>query len=100
LGDIESASARRALVQLQGTDGWAVGPTTAPEEWRRAVRAEARRAGLRIRTGVVRHNGELAPWAFALWAYEVMARDLGGVDVDTLALYAVIADEGRRAKGE
>ena len=90
MDNMQSAAARRAMVRLR-IEGWAVGPSAAPDEWRREVRAEARRAGVRIRTGVASLDGKLVPWAFALWAVEDKRRELGGVELDTLGLAAVRA---------
>jgi hypothetical protein len=99
VGNIQDASARRAIDQLR-TQGWAIGPRNAPDEWRRAVRAEARRAGVRMRTGVTRHRGELVPWAVASWAFDDWDRVMAHVSFEMLGAAAVRADdEVRQAEG-
>jgi hypothetical protein len=42
VAELVAAQARKALEQLRSF-GWAVGPSVARDDWRRAVRAEARR---------------------------------------------------------
>lgn len=95
------AQARKAIEQLQAL-GWAVGPPVAREEWRRAVRAEARRAGLKIRTGETRGgsstaDGQLHPWAVTVEGYQAMRESLQGLELSTLGTMVVTADAGQRS---
>lgn len=72
-GDLLTARGRRALDQLRER-GWALGPPTDPEGWRRQVRSEARRTALKVRTGTaVAPAGEVRPWAIAVAADQVQA---------------------------
>ena len=95
------AQARQALEQLQHL-GWAVGPPAARDEWRKAVRAEARRIGLRIRTGEAEGNsalatdGQLHPWAVTVAGYEGLRAQFGGMNLNTVGTMVVTADAGRR----
>ena len=74
----------------------------AGEDWRRAVRAEARRAGLRIRTGeslggTDACDGQVHPWAVTVESYEAMREQLRGLELSTLGLMVVSADASRSA---
>ena len=98
--DLIEAQAREAIGQLREV-GWSVGPPAACEEWRRAVRAEARRAGLKVRTGAARGNsadvdGQLHPWAATLEGHQAARERFGGMDLATLGTVLVTADAGRR----
>jgi hypothetical protein len=99
--ELVDAQARQAIEQLQRI-GWAVGPPGASGEWRRAVRAQARRAGLRIRTGEACGNseatdGQLRPWAVTIGRYEGMRAQYGGLTLDTLGTIVVSAGAGASA---
>jgi hypothetical protein len=59
---IVGAQAAKAVSVLKES-GWIVGPPTDPEGWRSALRAEARRADVRIRTGAARRVDGEFPWA-------------------------------------
>jgi len=99
--DLTEAHARRALEQLRSL-GWAVGPPMGRDEWRRAVRAQARRAQLRIRTGEAcggtdASDGQPRPWAATAEGYQAMRTRLRGLAPDSLGAIVVSADDGRRA---
>jgi hypothetical protein len=101
--DLIEAQCHQALEQLRA-EGWAVGPPAARDEWRRAVRAEARRAGVKIRTGEAAGNsaatgGQLHPWAATIERYEAVRAFFGGMDLETLETMLVSADAGRRVDG-
>jgi hypothetical protein len=101
VGELVKAQARKALEQL-GSLGWAVGPSVAHEDWRRAVRAEARRAGLRVRTGETRGgspaaDGQLHPWAVTVEGYEAMREWMRGLELSTLGFMVVNADAESRS---
>ncbi len=101
--ELIEAQARQAIEQLRA-QGWAVGPPAACEEWRRAVRAEARRAGLKIRTGKARGNsddadGQVHPWAATVEGHNAARERFGGMDLATLGTVLVTADAGRRTGG-
>ena len=100
--ELAAAMAAKALDQLR-REGWAVGPPAGVEEWRRAVKAAARAAGLRVRTGLARGttsigDGRPRPWAFTVEHIDKMAGLLGGVSLEVLGDGAVNADDGRRAR--
>jgi hypothetical protein len=93
--ELVGAQARRALERLHSV-GWAVGPPIARDDWRRAVRAEARRIGLRVRTGESRGrssatDGELHPWAMTVEGYAAMRAAIGGLDLSSLGSMVVTA---------
>jgi hypothetical protein len=76
VASIVEAQARQAVQQLHDV-GLAMGPSADPEAWRREVRALARRAGLRLRTGFgpMLDDGEQRPWAVAAWYAESQVSD-------------------------
>src|ERR1035441_5263121 len=85
-----SLSAGRAakVVEALREVGWAVGPPDEPDAWRSSVRAAARRAGIRVRTGQTRIDpDELRPWAVAVDQYDALRAALGGLGADGLGLY-------------
>lgn len=99
MDELVEAQARRALERLHSV-GWAVGPPIARDDWSRAVRAEARRNGLRVRTGENRGrssatDGQVHPWAMTVEGHAAMRAALGGLDVSTLGSMVVTA--GTRA---
>jgi len=94
--DIAEAQAARALVQLRA-EGWVVSPKLARDEWRKAIRAYARRAGLQVRTGESPcTNGfedrEPRPWAATVEHYETMRALMGGLSLETLGIVLVNTD--------
>ena len=102
MGELVEAQARKAIEQMRAL-GWAVGPSVARDEWRRAVRAEARRAGLKIRTGesvggTTDTDGQPHPWAVTVEGYEAMREQLRGLELSTLGAMVVNADAGRAAR--
>lgn len=102
MGELVEAQARKAIEQMHAL-GWAVGPAVARDEWRRAVRAEARRAGLKIRTGETRGggsnaDGQLHPWAVTVEGYQAMRESLQGLELSTLGSMVVNADAGRSTR--
>ena len=102
--ELVEAQARQALEQLQSL-GWAVGPPLGRDEWRCAIRAQARRAQLRVRTGEARgatigSDGQIRPWAATLEGYEAMRTRIGGLDLASFGTIAVSADDGRRDAGD
>jgi hypothetical protein len=103
VGELVEAQARKALEQLHSV-GWAVGPPARCEEWRRAVRTEARRAGLKIRTGespggTQDTDGQVHPWAVTVKGYEAMRAAMRGLELSTLGFMVVNADAGRANYG-
>lgn len=92
--DIARAQAARALVDLR-SKGWAVGPPTEPDAWRRAVRGAARRAGLRIRTAEALPSyspDDLSyPWAITVEGFEAMHALMGGTTLELVGAALVRA---------
>ena len=79
--------------------GWAVGPAAEPDAWRRAVKARARRAGLRVRTGEARpwSGGDSRPWAITVAGHKSMSVAMGGYALATLGrsvVEAAVQSEG------
>ena len=98
MGELEVAQARQALVQV-AAEGWAVGPPATPDGWRSAVRAEARRAGLRVRTGIAPTLDGERPWVATLECIEAWRVVLGGMTLDTFGAAVVAAAVERARKG-
>lgn len=89
---------RRALDQLRER-GWAVGPPAARDEWRRVLRLQARRAGLRIRTGEAHAlgpdvGGAVHPWAVTVVGYEVLRAHMGRLGLEAFGSVLVSASAG------
>ena len=80
------------------TLGWAVGPAVGRDDWRRAVRAEARRVGIEVRTGEapsphIGADDRVYPWAVTVAHHEAMRELFGGLSLDILGA-AVVGRQG------
>ena len=97
-GGDDSLSAGRAgkVVEALREVGWAVGPPTEPDEWRASVRTVARRAGIRVRTGIARVDwDEPRPWAVDAEQYEALRAAMGGLGADGLGAVLVLTERQR-----
>ena len=92
--ELAEAQARRAVTQLRA-EGWAVGAPATGDGWRKAVRREARRNGLRVRTGIADVGGVERPWAATAEMYQAMHAALGGFTLDAFGAAVVRAAVNR-----
>jgi hypothetical protein len=95
--ELAEAQARRAMAQLWA-EGWAVGAPATRDGWRKAVRRQARRNGLRVRTGVADVGGVERPWAVTAETYQAMHAALGGFTLDAFGAAAVRAAVNREER--
>ena len=91
-GDLHDARAAKAVAALVAV-GWAVGPPEDPEGWRADVRAAARLAGKRVRTGTARtEGGDTRPWACGVEDYEALRTAMGGLGMKGLGAILIATE--------